>query len=184
MIVALRDARPEDATRIADIFLASRAAFLPYARSPHPEASVRAWVRDILLQHEAVTVALTADEPVGFLAMHHVEQTTWISQLYLDPPFVGQGIGSRPLAHALAGASPPTRLYTFQRNAAAHRFYERNGFSPIQCTDGAANEERCPDVLDELEIQADIAAPTCRHRQFAKRYNERNVRHEPARLPS
>lgn len=44
----------------------------------------------------------------------------------------------------------PIRLYTFQQNAGARRFYGRSGFASIQFTDGSANEERCPDVLYEL----------------------------------
>jgi RimJ/RimL family protein N-acetyltransferase len=50
----------------------------------------------------------------------------------------------------LATARRPIRLYTFQQNNGARQFYERNGFSPVRCSDGAANEERCPDVLYEL----------------------------------
>ena len=38
---------------------------------------------------------------------------------------------------------------SFQKNIAARRFYERNGFVVIEETDGAGNEEREPDVLYE-----------------------------------
>jgi GNAT superfamily N-acetyltransferase len=146
----LREARAEDAARIADIYLASRAAFLPYARSPHSVASVRAWIRDILLPGDDVTVTSVGDAPVGFMAVHRTGGVAWISRLYLDPPLVGRGIGTRLLAHALATASRPVRLLTFQQNAAARLFYGRNGFSPVRFRDGATNEERCPDVLYEL----------------------------------
>ena len=39
------------------------------------------------------------------------------------------------------------RLYAFQQNEAARRFYERHGFVAIAFGDGSTNEERCPDVL-------------------------------------
>ena len=52
MHVTLRAATRLDASRIADILIASRAAFLPYAPSPHSDASVRAWVRHVLLPRE------------------------------------------------------------------------------------------------------------------------------------
>jgi GNAT superfamily N-acetyltransferase len=107
-------------------------------------------VRDILLPIENVTVALTASEIVGVLAMHRTDGISWITQLYLDPSHVGQGIGSDLLSWALARTPRPVRLYTFQRNDGARRFYERNGFRPIRFTDGGGNEERCPDVLYEL----------------------------------
>ncbi len=51
--------------------------------------------------------------------------------------------------------SLPIRLYTFQANLGARRFYSRHGFVAIEFGDGRANEERCPDVLYEL------TAPLC-----------------------
>jgi len=150
MNFALRTAANSDAGRIADILLQSRAAFLPYAVSPHTDDDVRVWVRDILLPREDVTVALVAGQPVGVMAMHRAEDISWISQLYVHPSHAGQGIGSRLLARALDTAARPIRLYTFQQNAGARRFYERNGFAPLRLTDGSGNEERCPDVLYEL----------------------------------
>jgi len=38
-------------------------------------------------------------------------------------------------------------LWTFQRNAAARRFYETHGFVLVMETDGVDNEEREPDAL-------------------------------------
>lgn len=149
MTVTLRPATAKDAAAVADILLRSRAAFLPYAPSPHSDDQVRAWVREHLLPCEHVTIATVAGRASGVLAMHREPAITWITQLYLLPAFVGLGIGTLLLAHALATAAPPIRLHTFQQNAGARRFYERNGFVPIQFTDGAANEERCPDVLYE-----------------------------------
>jgi ribosomal protein S18 acetylase RimI-like enzyme len=35
----------------------------------------------------------------------------------------------------------PIRLYTFQQNQVAARFYERQGFKVIQYSDGSENEE-------------------------------------------
>jgi hypothetical protein len=48
-----------------------------------------------------------------------------------------------------AGCSSLDRLqlWTFQRNAPARRFYEASGFTLIQETDGARNEENEPDAL-------------------------------------
>jgi GNAT superfamily N-acetyltransferase len=37
-------------------------------------------------------------------------------------------------------------LWTFQVNESARRFYERHGFTEVEHTDGAGNEEREPDV--------------------------------------
>jgi ribosomal protein S18 acetylase RimI-like enzyme len=50
-------------------------------------------------------------------------------------------------AKALLGS--PIRLYTFQANQGARRFYERHGFRAVAFGDGSNSEERCPDVLYE-----------------------------------
>jgi GNAT superfamily N-acetyltransferase len=149
MDVALRAATNSDSGRIADILLQSRSAFVPYAASPHTDDEVRMWVCDILLTRDDVTVALVARQLVGVMFMHRAEDVSWISQLYVHPSHVGQGIGSCLLARALETAARPIRVFTFQQNAGARRFYERNVFVPIRFTDGSGNEERCPDVLYE-----------------------------------
>ncbi len=150
MSVSLREATPADAEQVAEVLLASRKAFLAFAPSPHTDEEVRAWVRDVLLPSEEVTVAVVESQVVGVLAVKQAEGVSWLTQLYLHPSHVVQGIGSKLLAHAVATVPRPIRLYTFQQNADARRFYERSGFVPIEFTDGSANEEQCPDVLYEL----------------------------------
>ncbi|HEY6431317.1 MAG TPA: GNAT family N-acetyltransferase, partial [Acetobacteraceae bacterium] len=60
----------------------------------------------------------------------------------------GQGIGTALLAQAMAAHSP-LRLWVFQRNAPALRFYAARGFRLVGQTDGSRNEEREPDALLE-----------------------------------
>ena len=57
-----------------------------------------------------------------------------------------QGLGTSLLKIA-QGAFDHLRLWTFQRNANARRFYERRGFALVQETDGSRNEEKEPDAL-------------------------------------
>jgi putative acetyltransferase len=38
-------------------------------------------------------------------------------------------------------------LWTFQRNKAARRFYEKQGFTLAKKTDGSASEEKEPDAM-------------------------------------
>ena len=75
------------------------------------------------------------------------------SQLYVAPGRTAKGIGQRLLDTMLrsgaAAAIPVFKLWTFQRNAGARRFYERNGFVAVEFTDGSGNEEREPDVRYE-----------------------------------
>ena len=51
----------------------------------------------------------------------------WINHLYVHPDFQGQGLGPQLLALAVADGRP-RRLWTFQQNARARRFYERCRF--------------------------------------------------------
>ena len=61
------------------------------------------------------------------------------------------------LAEAVAESILTVDLWTFQRNAGARRFYERNGFVAMEFTDGASNEEREPDVRYRRSIRASAA---------------------------
>ena len=150
MKVVLRAAGVADAASIADVLLTSRRTFLPYLPSPRSDDEIRAWVRDTVLPTEQLTVAVAGGAVVGFLGVREREGITWITHLYLLPSHVCQGVGSRLLARTLASAPRPVRLYAFQRNEAARRFYERRGFVAIAFSDGSGNEERYPDVLYEF----------------------------------
>ncbi|TAG01543.1 MAG: GNAT family N-acetyltransferase [Betaproteobacteria bacterium] len=154
MQVTLRAANVEDARQIAAVLVASRRAFLPFAPLRHSDDQVEHWVRSALIPTGAVTVALVADAIVGVLAVSTKDEVLWLDQLYIYPTHVGQGIGSTLLAVALATNPACVRLYTFQENHRARRFYERHGFVAIALSDGSTNEERCPDVLYELARSA------------------------------
>lgn len=69
-----------------------------------------------------------------------------LDQLYVAPDRLGRGIGRRLLEHARERSPSGLTLYTFQVNARARAFYERNGFVADWFGDGSANEERQPDV--------------------------------------
>jgi ribosomal protein S18 acetylase RimI-like enzyme len=146
----LRAAHAADAAAIADVLLVSRRTFLPYLAAPRSDDEIRGWVRDTVLPTEQLTVAVAGGAVVGFLAVRERDDITWITHLYLLPSHVGQGIGSSLLERALASERRPVRLYAFQQNEAARRFYERHGFVAIAFSEGSTNEERSPDVLFEL----------------------------------
>ena len=146
-MIAYRPAALTDADAIADVYLESRKTFLPFAPLAHSDDEVRAWVRDHLLAAADVRVAVRGEDVVGLLALTRADGSGWIDHLYLHPGAVGLGIGSALVAQAKETLGPPIRLYTFQANDGARRFYERHGFRAIAFGDGSSNEERCPDVL-------------------------------------
>jgi GNAT superfamily N-acetyltransferase len=146
----LRRATNADASGVADVLLASRKAFLPYAPLAHTDAALRRWVADVLVPSGGVTVACDGATVVGVLAVSRNDGATWIDQLYVAPTRVGQGVGSGLLRTVLPALGRPVRLHTFQANRRARRFYEAHGFTAVEFRDGSANEEQCPDVLYEL----------------------------------
>ena len=151
MKALLRAATSADAPRVATLLIETRRAFMPYAPSAHPQPELREWVASVLLPSGGVTVAEAQGRVVGVMATAHSEAGSWVNQMAVDPALVNQGIGTLLLWHAMRTLAPPIRLYTFQANTGARRFYERHGFVPIEFTDGQANEENCPDVLYELQ---------------------------------
>lgn len=154
--VVLRTARAADADAVASVLIASRRAHLPFAPLAHPEAEVRDWVREALVAAGRVVVAERGGRVLALLSTRPASSSpapdagiAWIDQLYVLPGQTGQGLGCLLLQHALAQLGRPVRLFTFQANTGARRFYERHGFEAIAFSDGRDNEERCPDVLYE-----------------------------------
>jgi GNAT superfamily N-acetyltransferase len=140
--VILRRATADDAAPIA-VLLRFRVS-LPFLPELHtPEQDLAFIAQRVLPTHE-VWVAVSEATICGFIAFRQ----GWIDHLYVHPDRQGQGIGPGLLAKALADRQP-MRLWTFQKNARARRFYEQRGFTVVEMTDGAGNEEKEPDVLYE-----------------------------------
>lgn len=149
MQLNLRAADQADASAVAEVLCESRRRYLAFAPMAHTEEELRGWVADTLIPSGDVYVADSQGQVVAMLAISRDESGGWIDQLYVKPGHTGQGIGQRLLRVAHSRLKPPVRLYTFQANAGARRFYERHGYRVLRFTDGSGNEERCPDVLYE-----------------------------------
>jgi len=146
----LRQAAAADAARVARLLIDARARSMSYAPSTHSNDEVIAWVAARLVPSRGVVVAEVQGSVAGAMHTERKDGTSWITQLAVDPELVGKGIGSLLLAHAVRTMLPPIRLWTFQANLDARRFYGRRGFVAIEFRDGHTNEERRPDVLYEL----------------------------------
>ncbi|MEO5614063.1 MAG: GNAT family N-acetyltransferase [Cypionkella sp.] len=138
MTPAITDATPDDAPAIATILGAWNrdTAWMPKLHSPAEDLG--------FAQHliaSRITRVLRAPDVLGFLARADEE----VEALYLAPVARGRGHGARLLAEAKA-ACPQLRLYTFQANLPAQRFYAREGFTEIARSDGTENDEHLPDL--------------------------------------
>lgn len=143
----LRRATPDDAAAVAEVFLRSFHATYDFPLA-HTDDEVRGWVRDRLVPQMETWVAVHDAEPQRVLGFATVEPG-WLEQLYVDPEYLGEGIGRQLLDRAKERQPDGLQLWTFQVNERARRFYERNGFTVVRFGDEANNEERQPDVQYE-----------------------------------
>ena len=139
----IRPATTADADAIAAIDQAAKAAALAGVRWAHSPAEMQAWLRALRIPAGGCWLAAEADRPLGYIALHDA----WVEQLYIAPDAWRRGIGTALLNHAKALRPSGLHLWCFQVNAAAQAFYLRQGFRVARLTDGAANEEREPDML-------------------------------------
>jgi GNAT superfamily N-acetyltransferase len=154
----LRTATLADAAAVADVYLRSRKALVACAPLAHSDDDVREWIRTRLIPAGRATVAVVERQVVGLLAISTGAHAGWIEHLYVLPTWVGRGIGTRLLGLAQQMLPAPIRLYTFQENHRARRFYESRGFRAIAFGDGSGNEEKCPDVLYEWRLGAEAGS--------------------------
>ena len=97
-------------------------------RDPHPIEDQAAYFTGKVLPEYTVRVAMGGAAIVGFSATTPES----IGQLYVRVADIGRGIGSRLVELAKAESAGSLWLYTFARNAAARRFYERHGFVAVE----------------------------------------------------
>lgn len=125
----IRDAEPRDASRIAEILVFSKRTH--YRAIFHDDA----FSFGVLQVHPIAQAYLDHPETLkgirvwddGFVkGMIHTEGDE-IAELYVDPFFEGQHIGSALMADALSRILHPW-LWVLEKNDAAIRFYRRHGF--------------------------------------------------------
>ncbi|HET6275294.1 MAG TPA: GNAT family N-acetyltransferase [Candidatus Cybelea sp.] len=142
---SIRTAGEADLERVARLHYDVREASLPYLpRIRTLEEVVRSF--PAVLRECNVLVAERDGAIVGYCAF----RTGWLEHLYVHAAHQRQGIGAALLDRALR-ATGSCKLWVFQRNRDAIRFYERQGFTRVRTTEGE-NEEREPDALYEKRL--------------------------------
>ncbi|MDE9364181.1 GNAT family N-acetyltransferase [Luteipulveratus sp. YIM 133132] len=139
----IRTADDSDACRIADIHVRSRAATMPYLPAQtRTRDEVIAWVTQVVLPAGPVWVAEQDHQVCGYAAV----KGDLLDALYVLPEMLGRGIGAALLDQVQRAATGPVRLFVFEQNVGARRFYERHGFVVTQRGDGTGNMEGLPDL--------------------------------------
>ena len=139
----IRRAAAADAPAVADVWLRSFDTALPTVRRGKSDDEVRAYIARVVVPDRETWVADSGGEVVGMMVLG---DGGFLSQLYLDPDRRGEGLGDRFVALAKERRPEGLKLWTFQVNTPAQRFYLRHGFVEAERTDGSANQEREPDV--------------------------------------
>ena len=122
-----------------------RAASVPsIPPAVHTDEEVRRWFENVVLPSYEVWVADREGEVIALMVLNRGE----IDQLYVDPDSTGRGIGGTLLERAKGLHPMGLKLWTFQSNLGARRFYEAHGFVAVASTTGD-NEEQAPDVCYE-----------------------------------
>ena len=114
-------------------------AFFP----PVHTAEDNCWfVRERMLPTEEVWVVEESGQIVGFAALG----AEVLGHLYVAPRAQGRGIGRLLLDKAKDRRPGGFTLWTHQPNVRARAFYEREGLTAVEFTDGSTTQERVPDV--------------------------------------
>lgn len=139
----LRRGTDADADIVAEVYLRARNHAIPEIPPlVHSDDEVRQWMRGVLAEQEAWLACADNSAPLGLLVL----DGDWVEQLYVDPAWTGRGLGTRLLELAKLRRPDGLQLWTLVSNVRAQRFYERNGFSVEERTDGSGNEEHAPDL--------------------------------------
>ena len=113
----------------------------------HDHESHLYFLNELLPKQYQIDLAVMEKKVVGMIAFDVKE----INQLYIHVDYQGMGIGQALVNKAKAHSSGCLRLYTFEVNEPAQRFYEKNGFVIIGR--GHENEENLPDIQYEWVCQ-------------------------------
>ena len=140
----VRPAREDDSEQVAEVYVSSFAG-IRYLPALHTDDEKRAWIIGVVLREQEVWVAEDDGRVVGFASLS--EQT--LELLYVHPDEQNRGAGTALLERVQERRPDGLRLWVFQRNTGARRFYERHGCALVRLTDGSGNEEREPDALYE-----------------------------------
>ncbi|TMH63684.1 MAG: GNAT family N-acetyltransferase [Betaproteobacteria bacterium] len=141
-----------EADTVTALFIEARRTALPKLKVVRSNDETYEWMREVVFPRRSIRIAELEGTIVGFAA----RDGAWLEHLYVKVGFTGRGIGSELLNIVIGEAKPVTpvlRLYAFQCNAGARRFYERHGFVAVAFGDGTGNEEGEPDVRYERKLR-------------------------------
>ena len=151
--IHIRAATINDLREIITAFKAARSQmkYLPALHTPEEDTNY--------FKHQimdggmfiAETIDSIHNKIVGIMAV----KDNWLNHLYIVPQFQKKGVGRVLLQEAQRQSATGFKLWVFQQNTGAIRFYEREGCVLLEERDAlqADNEEHLPDKKYEWRPQ-------------------------------
>jgi GNAT superfamily N-acetyltransferase/chorismate mutase len=141
--LVLRPATDDDLPAVAELLIEVRDAAHPaMPRGIHPPHEVRAYVAGWDLAAYDVWLAEADGRPAGYARF----SSDWLDDLYVDRSAQRAGVGGALLDVVKAQRPGGFCLWVFESNEPARAFYRARGLVELERTDGAANEEKAPDI--------------------------------------
>ena len=120
----VRQYRSEDLDTVVSLWYRSWNISSPDVPHPLPfEAWAPRFEREIVPKG-TISIAEVDGRIAGFIVF--VYRDSYIDQLYVDPDFLGRGIGTLLLERAKAASPEGLALHALQQNTRAHTFYEKH----------------------------------------------------------
>lgn len=143
--IEISKAQIKDAVDVVSIFNTTRAE-MEYLPIVHSAYETRDFFTN-LVNSGKVILLKENDTSVGFM----VAAGGWLYHLYIAPMFQAKGYGTLLLNYAKEHNPQGLKLWVFEQNHEAIKFYERGGFELIIKRDirTTTNEENLPDRMYE-----------------------------------
>jgi GNAT superfamily N-acetyltransferase len=152
--VRIRPAEPQDADRLREIFIAAK-GFWGYDTAKVQEAAASLDVGPDAPRAKEVYVAELAGRPIGFVSLVSGPQAWLLDDLWVDPAWMGQGIGRRLFSHAVERARQlGARRLEWEADPNAVGFYERMGGSYLRDSTPTVGGRVVPVMAMELPARA------------------------------
>ena len=131
MILQIRRAHPQEAERLSQIALSSKAYW------GYPARWMEIWTPLLTFSSEYFEeieswVAEKDKEPIGFYSLQDKDGVAWIEDLWVVPEYIGQGVGKQLFLDAMSRAREiGCKTLQLEADPNAVGFYERMGMHKI-----------------------------------------------------
>lgn len=148
----VRDARPDEAAALTELAMRSK-AWWGYAPAFMERCRATLTVTEVQIRSRHVRVLDAGAAPAGFHALRPLEEgRVELDLLFVDPPFIGRGVGARLLADAVEIARGlEFASMMIESDPFAEPFYRRHGARRVGWVDSSAEAGRRLPLL-ELDL--------------------------------